>query len=54
MPPQRNTQFIYTEGSLQLAITALSLFKINIQKHVIAVYNVPELILFRQRARRRS
>ena len=51
MPPQRNTQFIYTEGSLQLVITALNLFKISIQKHAIAVYNVFKLILSHRHAK---
>jgi len=50
MPPQCNTQFVYTEGSLQLAITALSLFKISTQKHAAAVYNVPESMLSHRRA----
>jgi len=45
MPLQRNTQFLYTEGSLQLTITILSIFKISTQKHAIAVYNVLRLIL---------
>ena len=45
MPPQRNIQFVYTKGSLQLAITALNLFKISTQKHAAAVYNIPKLTL---------
>jgi len=50
MPLQCNTQFIYTEGSLYLAITALNLFKISIQKHAAAVYNIFKLMLSHQRA----
>ena len=45
MPPQHNTQFVYTEGLLLLAITALSLSEISTQKHAAVVYNVPELTL---------
>ena len=50
MPPQRNVQKTYTEGSLQLAILAIKQDEIESERRAAAAYDVPRSTIQARRA----
>jgi hypothetical protein len=44
MPPRRNAHKTYTEGSLQLAISAIEQGEIENERRVAVAYDVPRSI----------
>ena len=50
MQQQHNTQSIYKEGRIALAISALKQNQFQSMRHAAATYDVPEATLRRQRA----
>ena len=45
MPPQRNAQRTYTEGTLQLAIQATIEDRDESERHIVAAFSVPRSTL---------
>ena len=54
MPPQRNAQKAYNEGTLQLALLAIKQDEIESGRRAAAAYNVPQSTLQARRAGRPS